>query len=323
MKRIKKKMLACVAVAVASVLAGSAFAQEKIRVANSQKDLWDTTYVIYAEQAKGFFKEAGIDLEVLWTDGGADTQQAIISGSLDIGLNTGILGVIGPIAKGAPLTILSASMTGSPDLWWYVKADSPIKSMKDTTDKSVAFSRVGASSHLLALDLAANAKAKPKFVSTGGMPATLTQLMSGQIDVGWAAGLFSYDQLQQGKIRRIAIGNDVPGVAQQTVRVNVANSNFLKSKPELVKKFMAAYQKAQDWAYSDPQAIEMYAKANNVSVDLAKKARDEIYPRNTTALRPIGGFDMSMRQAIENKRLDKPIPPEKVKEILRYANEQK
>jgi NitT/TauT family transport system substrate-binding protein len=234
-----------------------------------------------------------------------------------------VLGVIGPIAKGAPLTILSASMTGSPDLWWYVKGDSPIKSMKDTTDKSVAFSRVGASSHLLALDLAAHANAKPKFVSTGGMPATLTQLMSGQIDVGWAAGLFSYDQLQQGKIRRIAIGNDAPGVAEQTVRVNIANSNFVKAKPELVKKFMAAYKKAQDWAYSDPQAIEIYAKANNVSVDLARKARDEIYPRKTTAMSPVGGFDMSMKQAIDNKRLDKPIPPEKVKEILRYANEQK
>jgi hypothetical protein len=28
-----------------------------------------------------------------------------------------------------------------------------------------------------------------------------------------------------------------------------------------------------------------------------------------------------MRQAVENKRIDKPLPPAQVKEILRYVNE--
>ncbi|MES2534232.1 MAG: ABC transporter substrate-binding protein [Pseudomonadota bacterium] len=321
MNRFTRTLVAIAATACVSLIANPALAQEKIRVANSQKGLWDTTYVVYAEEAKGFFKAEGIDMELMWTDGGADTQQAIISGSLDIGLNTGTLGVIGPIAKGAPITIISASMTGSPDLWWYVRQESPIKSMKDTSDKSVSFSRVGASSHLLAMDLASHAGAKPKLVSTGGMPATLTQVMSGQVDVGWAGGLFSYELLQQGKIRRIAIGNDVPGMDKQTVRVHIANSNFLKNKPELVKKFLRAHAKALEWAYSDPMALEMYAKANNVSLDIAKKVRDESYPRSATAMRPVSGFETSMRQAIDNKRLDKPFTPAQVKDILRYANE--
>lgn len=315
------RTLVTLAAASAALMSNPTLAQEKIRVANSQKGLWDTTYMLYAEEAKGFFKAAGIDMELLWTDGGADTQQAIISGSLDIGLNTGVLGVIGPIAKGAPLTIISAAMTGSPDLWWYVRQDSPIKSMKDTSDKSVSFSRVGSSTHLLAIDLATHAGAKPKLISTGGMPATLTQVMSGQVDVGWAGGLFAYDQLQQGKIRRIAVGNDLPGMDKQTVRVHIANSNFLKSKPALVKKFLQAHEKAFEWAYTDPKALEIYAKANNVSVEIAKKVRDESYPRSAMAMRPISGFDISMRQAVENKRIDKPLPPAQVKEILRFVNE--
>jgi NitT/TauT family transport system substrate-binding protein len=314
------KILVILAAAVISLVSNPVLALEKIRVANSQKGLWDTTLIVYAEEAKGFFKEAGIELDMMWTDGGADTQQAIISGSLDIGLSTGVLGIIGPIAKGAPLVIISASMTGSPDIWWYVRQDSPIKSMKDTNNKTVAFSRVGSSTHLLALDFASHHKVKPNLVSTGGMPATLTQVMSGQIDVGWAASLFSYDLVQQGKIRRIAVGNDLPGMDKQTVRVNVANANFMKKNPELVKKFLAAYQKSLDWAYSDPKAVEAWAKMNNVSFDVAKKFRDEYNPRNTTALRPVSGFDLSMRQAIENKRLDKTLTPEQVKEILRYVN---
>jgi NitT/TauT family transport system substrate-binding protein len=321
MNRYTRTLVTIAATACALLMANPTLAQEKIRVANSQKGLWDTTYIVYAEEARGFFKAAGIDMELMWTDGGADTQQAIISGSLDIGLNTGILGVIGPIAKGAPLTIVSASMTGSPDLWWYVRQDSPIKSMKDTNDKSVSFSRVGSSTHLLAIDLAAHAGTKPKLVSTGGMPATLTQVMSGQVDVGWAGGLFAYDQLQQGKIRRIAVGNDLPGMDKQTVRVHVVNTNFLKSKPQLVKKFLQAHEKALEWAYTDPKALEMYAKANNVSVDIAKKVREENYPRSAMVMRPVSGFEISMRQAIENKRIDKPLPPAQVKEILRFVNE--
>ncbi|MEO7241750.1 MAG: ABC transporter substrate-binding protein [Variovorax sp.] len=323
MKPIKLILSSLLATAMFANGVGIANAAEKIRVADSQKGFWDTTFIQYAEESKGFFKEAGIDLDILWTDGGADTQQAIISGSLDIGLNTGTLGVIGPIAKGAPLTIISAAMTGSPDIYWYVTQNSAIKSFKDTDGKSVSFSRVGSSSHSLALDLGQAAGVKPNYVSTGGPAATLTQTLSGQIDVGWAAGLFGANELIEGKIRRIAVGNDVPGVADQTVRVNVVNSNFLKAHTALVKKFLDTYQKALDWAYTDPQAIELFAKMNNVSPALAKKVRDDNYPKKALALRPIGDFKSSMEQAVANKRLDKPLTPEQMKEMLRYVDELK
>jgi len=42
-------------------------------------------------QEKGFFREAGIALDIQWTDGGADTEQAVITGSFDVGIRVGIL----------------------------------------------------------------------------------------------------------------------------------------------------------------------------------------------------------------------------------------
>ena len=76
----------------------------------------------------GFFAKHGVDLEILYTEGGGQTQQAVISGSVDIGIGVGTYGVMGAFAKGAPLRIIGNSMTGAHDLYWYVKADSPVKS---------------------------------------------------------------------------------------------------------------------------------------------------------------------------------------------------
>ncbi len=64
----------------------------------------------------------------------------MISGSVDIGVAAGIMGVLGAFSKGAPVRIIGAETTGAADLYWYVKADSPIKTLKDTDGKTLAYS---------------------------------------------------------------------------------------------------------------------------------------------------------------------------------------
>jgi len=310
---------AALAVAVLGA-SGGAQALDKVKVAGSQRNFWDTTTFYYAEQAKGIFKQEGIDLEVLWTQGGSDCEQPVITGSMDVCMHTGMLGAIGSWAKGAPIVIISATSTGAADLWWYAKADSGIRAMKDTNGKSVAFSRPGSSSNLLLSAIVAASGAHPKTVSTGGPAATLTQVMSGQIDVGWTAGIFAADLLKQGKILRIASGNDAPGVATQTIRVNIANINFVKSRLDVAKRFMAAYRKAMDWGFSDPKALEMYAAANKATVDVARSVRDQMYPKPSLVTKPIGNIELSIKQAIDDKRLPGPLKPEQIRDMLHYVD---
>ena len=315
------KRAGAVLAAAALAAPGAAGALDKVKVAGSQRNFWDTTTFYFADQASGVFKEAGIDLEVLWTQGGSDCQQSVVTGSMDICMHTGMLGAIGAWAKGAPIAIISATATGAADLWWYAKADSPIRSIKDTNGKSVAFSRPGSSTHLLLNAITAAAGASPNKVSTGGPSATLTQVMSGQIEVGWSAGIFAADLLKEGKIRRVASGNDAPGVATQTIRVNIAGTNFLKSKLDVARRFMAAYRKSVDWAYSDPKALQMYAEANKSTADVARAVRDQMYPKASMATRPIGNIELSIKDAIADKRLSGPLKPEQIREMLRYVDE--
>jgi len=72
-----------------------------------------------------------------------------------------------------------------------VKSDSPIKTIKDCDGKTIAFSTVGASTHGVVTALIEQyglTAAKP--MQTGGPAPTLTAVMTGQVDVGWAAPPF-------------------------------------------------------------------------------------------------------------------------------------
>ena len=79
----------------------------------------------------GIFKKHGLDIEVLYTQGGPELHQAVISGSMDLACGGGIESAIGAYSRGAPLRIIGSEMIGSPDTYWYVLAKSPIKSLAD------------------------------------------------------------------------------------------------------------------------------------------------------------------------------------------------
>ena len=98
------------------LLVATSLAQaETLKVAISQKGFWDSSFVEFGEMA-GFFKEEGLEIEPFYTDGGAATLTTVLSGSADIGLSNGLLGVIGAYVKGAPVRVISAQMTGAGEL---------------------------------------------------------------------------------------------------------------------------------------------------------------------------------------------------------------
>jgi NitT/TauT family transport system substrate-binding protein len=152
----------------------------------------------------------------------------------------------------------------------------------------------------------------PKMAPTGGLPATYTQVMTGQIDVGWAVPPFKLDDLQQKKIQIIARGSDVAAVQAQTIRVNVANANTLKSKRDAFKKYVHALSRAIDWAYSSPDALPNYAAMAKVPVDQAKMTRDDFFPKESLQLKEVKSLDVTLQQALDFKYIAKPLTKEEV-----------
>src|SRR6185312_12515099 len=137
------------------------------------------------------------------------------------------------------------------DLFWYVKADSPIKSLKDTAGKKIAYSTKGSSTDGIVTAFMKQYKLTAIPTSTGGPPGTLTAVMSGQIDVGWSAPPFGLDQLDKKEIRIIASGNDAAAFKGQTVRLNIANAEYYKAHKDVVVRYMKAYRETIDCMYKD------------------------------------------------------------------------
>ncbi|MGC1825486.1 MAG: ABC transporter substrate-binding protein, partial [Pseudolabrys sp.] len=143
---MRKVALACALATLTLFGVSAATAQDKVKLAIGQRGNWDTS-ISEVGQLAGIFKKHGLELEIVYTNGAGETQQAVISGSVDLGIAAGVMGVLSAYSKGAPVRIIGAETTGANDLYWYVKADSPIKSLKDTDDKILAYSTNGSSTH--------------------------------------------------------------------------------------------------------------------------------------------------------------------------------
>lgn len=308
------KLIVALLAAAISALSTLAHA-DSLKVAISQRGFWDSSFVEFAEAA-GFLKEAGLEVETFYTDGGAATLTTVLSGSVDIGLSNGLLGVIGAYVKGAPVRVISAQMTGAGELYWYARPESGIRSLKDAAGKTVAFSSPGSSSNLILLALLRQAQVNVKTVATGGAPATLTQVMTGQIDVGWAAAPFGLQNVLDGKIVVVARTGDVPQLANQTIRVNLANVESLKAKRASIERFMQVYARAIDWAYRDPRAIEIFAKNMKLTDAIAKKAVEEFYPKAGLQIGEIRGLDLTLKDALDYKYIAEAKTPKDIEGLF-------
>ncbi len=310
MKRLLLALLAPLA------LSQPAAAQDTLKIAIGQINNWENQAPTLGQDA-GIFKKHNLVLENFGTAGAGETVQAVISGSADLGAGVGVAGVLRAFSKGAPVRILLPAFTGTSDLYWYVRADSPIKSLKDATDKNtVAYSTSGSSSNNIVIAFVQELGLKAKPTATGGLPATLTSVMSGQIDIGWGAPPFGIKEMKEGKIRVIARGSDVPSLRGQTVRTIIVNADALAKKKDAILRFAKGYREAVDWMYSDPAAVATYAKKINTDPAIIKESMAEYHTKASMQTDEMKDFDGAMRDAVKLKFLDKPLTPEQVKEFL-------
>jgi NitT/TauT family transport system substrate-binding protein len=303
--------------------AGSASAEDTLKVVIGQINNWENQAPTLGQDA-GIFKKHGLVLENTGTQGAGETIQAVISGSADIGAGVGAAGVMRAFSKGAPVRILAPAFTGTGDLYWYVKADSKIQSLKDATpETTIAYSTNGSSSNNIVVAFVSELGAKAKPTATGGPAGTLTAVMSGQVDIGWAAPPFGLRELKEGKIRIIAKGSDVPSLRGQTVRTLIVNADSLKTKRDAIMRFMDAYREAVDWMYSDPKAVEMYSKKMNQPVDVLKESMDKFQPKEALQTDKFADLDGAIADAVKLKFLEQPLTKEQIAELLQIPPRKK
>jgi NitT/TauT family transport system substrate-binding protein len=313
LSRLKQFVLGlCVVAAV-----GPAAAADTVKVAVPQRGAW-VNAAPDVGQIAGIFRKHGIEIEPVYTAGGGETIQAVISGGTDVGLGIGLESALGAFAKGAPLRPIANTMTGANDIYWYVPAGSALKTIQEAAGRTIAYSTTGASTHMTVLGFVNKMKIAARPVATGNPAATLTQVMSGQVDVGWGTPPFGVQEVKDGKIRILAYGSDVPGFRDQTMRITMANLTFVQTRRDVLDRFLVAYRETLDWMYSAPDALSVYAKWAGISEEIARIQRDEFYPIQTMRLDRIAGLDQAIENAVATKFLPAPLPQDRLDEFLKY-----
>ncbi len=297
------------------------FAAQTLKLAIGQRGNWDTGIVQLGNDA-GIFKKHGLDLDLLYTQGGGETMQAVISGSVDIGIGVGTIGVFAAYEKGAPVRIISSEATGSGE-FWYVRADSKLKSMKDATaDTTIAYSTHGSSTNSMALGFAKEYGLKSKLVPTGNAVSTLTQVMSGQVDVGWASPPFGFKDLASGQIRIVGKAYDLSEIRHESVRVNITNASAMKNRHEAIQKFMDAYRETLDWMYSGDDALKYYTKFAKIDLDTARRVRDEFHPKAMLNPDEISGIDQMVQDGMTFKTLASALTSQQLSTLIQIPPRQ-
>lgn len=306
---------AALAAMAAGIAAAPAAAMDKVRLVNSTKVVFETEHP-YAAKENGVFAKYGLDVSIIHGSGGAASLQAVITGSQDVVWGNGVLGVVSAYAKGAPVRVLGSNIRGVPDLYWYVKTDSKIKSFKDLkAGDEFVYSRPGSTTNLAAIFIKEALGLPSKLVSVGGPSGSRTQLMSGQVATGWSVFPLNKNLLREKKIRIIGTGAAAAELTGTTIRVIAANVKWLDKNRDAARRLMAALTEGQARSYSSDEQLRTYAKRWKLNYEDIKTAPMDT-PLNSSTFLPVAGLEKINKIALENKKIKKLLTAEQLKELV-------
>jgi NitT/TauT family transport system substrate-binding protein len=203
-----------------------------------------------AAVAEGFYKAEGLDVTLVQGNGSGNTAQMVAAGRAQLAYADAVA-VSQLIAKGAPMKVVSTIYQSNPNEVAALKKTG-IKSIKDLAGKKVGVPQGSSQTTMLPLFLKAN-NLKESDMTLLNMPPTsmVPSLLQGQVDaILGSMDAYSIQLESQGAqldtFRFADYG--VPTVSTSIF----ANTEYLKSNPEVVKKFIAASLKGWSFALDNP-----------------------------------------------------------------------
>jgi len=240
--------------ALACVVSASAIAQTK------DKAVLLLNWYTYSEHApfylgkeRGYFDQEGIDLDIQEGRGSGVTVQAVAAGTATFGY-ADVPTMIKAASKGAPVTAIGVALQTSP-MSVMGFADRNIRKPEDIKGKTVAVTPGDSMSQIWPLFLKKTNLKDGDFKTVAGDAQTkLNAVINNQADV-----LLGYVMDQAIKLQD-ATHKPVYAIRFADYGVNMVSSGIvvqkdtLKSKPDMVKRFMRAATKSLEEAAKNPEA---------------------------------------------------------------------
>jgi NitT/TauT family transport system substrate-binding protein len=244
--------------AVAAVLASAALVVAPAQAAD--KVVLMLNWYVYGEHApfyygksKGLYAAEGIDLEIQEGRGSAATTQAVAAKTADFGY-VDVPTMMRAAVKGAPVIATGVLLQTSP-MSVMSLVEKNIRKPEDLKGKTVAITPADSMTQIWPLFLKKTGLKESDFQTVAGDGQTkLNAVINGHADA-----LLGYVMDQSMKIKD-ATGKDVYPIKFADYGINlvssgiIANTDYVKSHQDLVRRFMAATTKAVEAAEKDARA---------------------------------------------------------------------
>jgi NitT/TauT family transport system substrate-binding protein len=271
---------------------------------------------LYVGIEKGFFKEEGLDIELVSLAGGAKIIEALATGSIDIGFSN-VISLI--LARASGLRVVAIS--GGPiedenhkEHAILVRKDSPIRLPKDLDGKTIAINtRKNIDELFLRIYLEKNGvnPDKVKLVEIP-FPNMESVLISGEVDAVASIEPYVTFALLHGQVKVLDY-NYIAIEPVVEISAYVASEDWLERNKKIADKFISAFNKATDYALQHEDEVrtiitkytkldQKYAQqivlpswGKNLTVSQLDKMIQKVYARGWIA-KPLDGSSLVLRQ---------------------------
>jgi NitT/TauT family transport system substrate-binding protein len=230
----------------------------------------------FAAERLGLFKKHGIEAKLIVFRGGAAAQEAMSAGAADI------IAYFAPAVALANLKGVREKMVGTVSaghVGWnlIVKADSPIKTLKDLAGKKVGISAKATTSDMAALFIAEKAGVKFQEIPLGA--ALVPGLRSGQVDGIVFSALITLREIDAGQARSLI---DLTSEMPPTLANVYVASQELRAALAAIYESLAYMRQNRDWTLD---YLKQFAKSDN------EKLNAQLYEHVIRELSPDGRID--------------------------------
>ena len=197
---------------------------------------------------RGYFKEQGIDAEMVYFDSAQPIAVAVASGSVDFGVS-GLSAAFYTLAGQGQLKMIAASGYEQPGFYNIVllgslkSYDAGLKSPKDLKGHAVAVTQLGTSLELNLARLAQKFGVDFKSIEIKPLQSNsnvVSALTGGTIDAGVIPASPALALIAKNEVKVLSwVGDDAPG---NTGSAAFAGTKTANDRGDLVKRFLVAYR---------------------------------------------------------------------------------
>jgi putative hydroxymethylpyrimidine transport system substrate-binding protein len=265
---------------ILAFLAAPAMAQDKMTLILDWFVNPDHGPIILAEEL-GYFKEAGLEVEVIAPADPSDPPKMVAAGRADLAISYQPQ-LHMQIENGLPLRRVG-TLIATPLNCLLVLEDGPVKSTADLKGRKVGFSVAGVEEVLLSTILAQHGLTLDDIELVSVNWSLSPSLMSGQVDA--VIGAYRNFELNQMEIEGVpgrCFYVEEEGVPAYDELIYVANPETMDA--DMIRRFLTATERATQYIMNHPQeSWEIFAgTSRELQDELNEKAWVDTFPRFAT-----------------------------------------